>query len=68
MLVGVDLNIALSLCDVCPASDIEDAANALLACFASRGKSLVLLKAVIQKEVQNTGKSTMHLRHDLNRM
>lgn len=50
-----DLSIALSLCDVCPASDIEDAANALLACFASRGKTLELLKAVIQKEVQNTG-------------
>ncbi|CAO3650284.1 unnamed protein product [Mucor fragilis] len=62
MLVGVDLNIALSLCDVCPASDIEDAANALLACFSSRGKSLVLLKAVIQKEVQNTDSETELLR------
>jgi neurofibromin 1 len=56
MLVGLDLNIALALCEVCPASDIEDASNALLACFSSRGKALVLLKAVIQKEVQNTGK------------
>lgn len=51
-----DLTIALSLCDVCPASDIEDAANALLSCFASRGKILTLLKAVIHKEVHNTGK------------
>lgn len=58
----MDLHIALSLCDVCPASDIEDAANALLACFASRGKTLVLLKAVIQKEVQNTDSETELLR------
>ncbi|KAI7901148.1 uncharacterized protein BX663DRAFT_457281 [Cokeromyces recurvatus] len=62
MLVDLDLNIALSLCDVCPASDIEDAANALLACFASRGKVLVLLKAVIEREVQNTDSETELLR------
>ncbi|KAI9475616.1 MAG: hypothetical protein EXX96DRAFT_506141 [Benjaminiella poitrasii] len=62
MLVDLDLNIALSLCDVCPASDIEDAANALLACFASRGKVLVLLKAVIQREVQNTDSEAELLR------
>ncbi|KAI8078349.1 hypothetical protein BDF21DRAFT_43098 [Thamnidium elegans] len=62
MLVGMDLHIALSLCEVCPASDIEDAANALLACFSSRGKALILLKAVIQKEVQNTDSETELLR------
>lgn len=62
MLVGMDLHIALSLCEVCPASDIEDAANALLACFSSRGKALVLLKAVIRKEVQNTDSETELLR------
>lgn len=62
MLVGVDLHIALSLCEVCPASDIEDAANALLACFSARGKALVLIKAVIQKEVQNTDSETELLR------
>ncbi|KAI8972992.1 hypothetical protein BDB01DRAFT_839035 [Pilobolus umbonatus] len=62
MLVGMDLQLALSLCDVCPASDVEDAAHALLASFASRGKTLVLLKAVIQKEVQNTDNETELLR------
>ncbi|RCH89644.1 Ras GTPase activating protein ira2 [Rhizopus azygosporus] len=62
MFVSMDLNIALSLCDVCPASDIEDAANALLACFASRGKTLDLLKAVIRKEVENTDSETELLR------
>lgn len=56
MLVNSDLNISLSLCDVCPASDIDDVANVLLASFSSRGKTMTLLKAVIEKEVQSTGK------------
>lgn len=56
MLVDFDLNISLSLCDVCPAAEIDDVANALLASFSSRGKIMVLLKAVIEKEVQGTGK------------
>ncbi|KAI9491357.1 hypothetical protein BDB00DRAFT_874401 [Zychaea mexicana] len=58
MLVEFDLNIALSLCDVCPSSDIDEVANVLLACFASRGKTLVLLEAVIEKEVINTTSET----------
>ncbi|KAI8975307.1 hypothetical protein BDF20DRAFT_914255 [Mycotypha africana] len=62
MLVANDLNIALSLCEVCPASDIEDAANALLSCFSSRGKTLTLLRAVIQREVQNTDSENELLR------
>lgn len=56
MLVEFDLNIALSLCDVCPSSDIDEVANVLLACFASRNKTLVLLQAVIEKEVNSTSK------------
>ncbi|SAM09354.1 hypothetical protein [Absidia glauca] len=58
MLVDSDLNISLSLCDVCPAAEIDDVANALLASFSSRGKIMVLLKAVIEKEVQGTDSET----------
>ncbi|KAI9261580.1 hypothetical protein BDA99DRAFT_547292 [Phascolomyces articulosus] len=58
MLVEFDLNIALSLCDVAPSSDIDEVANVLLACFASRNKTLVLLEAVIEKEVNNTTSET----------
>lgn len=61
MLVESDLNISLSLCDVCPASDIDDVANVLLASFSSRGKTMVLLKAVIEKEVQSTGNNLIYL-------
>ncbi|KAF7726129.1 Ras GTPase activating protein ira2 [Apophysomyces ossiformis] len=58
MLVEYDMNIVLSLCEVCPAPDVDDVANALLACFSSRGKAMDLLKAVIEKEVQNTDSET----------
>ncbi|KAI9020828.1 hypothetical protein CLU79DRAFT_835831, partial [Phycomyces nitens] len=58
MLVESDLHIAMSLCNVCPATDIDDASNALLACFSSRGNTMTLLKAVIDKEVQNTENHT----------
>ncbi|KAI8384889.1 uncharacterized protein BYT42DRAFT_563965 [Radiomyces spectabilis] len=54
ILVDSDIEIVLSLCDVCPISDHEDAVNVLLATFASRNKVLALLKAVIEKEVQKT--------------
>ncbi|KAI9476257.1 MAG: hypothetical protein EXX96DRAFT_293488 [Benjaminiella poitrasii] len=58
MLVQDDLNIALTLCDNCASSDIDDVANVLLSCFASRNKTMVLLKAVIEKEVENTENET----------
>ncbi|RIB13611.1 hypothetical protein C2G38_1974674 [Gigaspora rosea] len=49
-----DLNIALSLCEVCPVSDIDDVSRVLLAVFDSRNKTMPLLKGVIEKEVLNT--------------
>ncbi|KAI7862201.1 hypothetical protein BDF14DRAFT_1858538 [Spinellus fusiger] len=58
MLVEEPLHITLSLCNTCPATDIDDTATALLACFASRGQTMALLKAVIEKEVQNTESET----------
>ncbi|CAI2172941.1 5991_t:CDS:10 [Funneliformis geosporum] len=49
-----DLNIALSLCEVCPVSDIDEVAKTLLAVFDSRNKTMSLLKAIIEKEVIST--------------
>lgn len=57
MLVNFDLDLALSLCAVCPSVEIDDVSNVLLSCFASRKKTMVLLKYVIEKEVEETGKS-----------
>ncbi|CAG8690559.1 16645_t:CDS:2, partial [Dentiscutata heterogama] len=49
-----DLNIALSLCEVCPVSDIDDVSRVLLSVFDSRNKTMPLLKGVIEKEVLST--------------
>ncbi|POG62935.1 hypothetical protein GLOIN_2v1784706 [Rhizophagus irregularis DAOM 181602=DAOM 197198] len=49
-----DLNIALSLCEVCPVSDIDIVSKTLLAVFDSRNKTMPLLKAIVEKEVINT--------------
>ncbi|KAG1473581.1 hypothetical protein G6F56_000876 [Rhizopus delemar] len=51
LLVESDMEITLSLCDVCPAGDVADLAEVLLNAFESRNKVLPLLKAVIEKEV-----------------
>lgn len=51
-----DIEIALSLCDICPAADTAGVAEVLLNSFESHNKVLVLLKAVIEKEVFSTGK------------
>ncbi|KAI9476341.1 MAG: hypothetical protein EXX96DRAFT_507481 [Benjaminiella poitrasii] len=53
-LVESDINVALSLCDVCPSTDAPGIAQVLLNCFESHGKVLVLLKAVINREVFST--------------
>lgn len=54
-----DIEVALSLCDVCPAADTAGVAKVLLNCFESRNKVLVLLKAVIDKEVYSTGNTLL---------
>lgn len=57
MLVDADMEIVMSLCEVCPSSDTTGVAEILLVCFESRSKVMPLLKAVIQKEILLTGTS-----------
>ncbi|KAI8388661.1 uncharacterized protein BYT42DRAFT_242275 [Radiomyces spectabilis] len=54
MLVDSDLEIAMSLCDVCPSSEIAAIAEVLLLAFESRNKAMQLLKALIEREVSST--------------
>ena len=54
ILVESDIEVALSLCDVCTTSDAVGVAGVLLNSFESRNKVLVLLKAVIDREVFST--------------
>ncbi|KAG0745150.1 hypothetical protein G6F62_003419 [Rhizopus arrhizus] len=53
LLVESDMEVALSLCDVCPTGDAAGVAEVLLEAFESRNKVLPLLKAVIEKEVRS---------------
>ncbi|CAO3589215.1 unnamed protein product [Absidia cylindrospora] len=62
MIVDSDMEIALSLCEVCPAIDTTGLAEVLLACFESRRKELILMKAVIDREVMATEQEATLLR------
>jgi hypothetical protein len=55
MLVDADMEIVMSLCEVCSSTDTIGVAEILLVCFESRSKVVPLLKAVIQKEISLTG-------------
>ncbi|KAL1920332.1 uncharacterized protein VTP21DRAFT_1478 [Calcarisporiella thermophila] len=54
IIVGSDLKIALTLCNVCPVSEIDTLALLLLKVFNSRKQTMLLLKTVIEREVANT--------------
>ncbi|KAI8643392.1 hypothetical protein BD408DRAFT_414835 [Parasitella parasitica] len=54
MLVDADMDIVMSLCEVCPSADTTGVAEILLICFESRSKVVPLLKAVVQKEISLT--------------
>lgn len=56
LIASPDLTLVLSLCNVCPVSEIDDLAIVLLHVFESRGLAMPLLKAIIMKEVRETGK------------
>ncbi|KAG9291425.1 hypothetical protein G9A89_021843 [Geosiphon pyriformis] len=58
LITDSDLNIVMSLCEVCPVSDIDEVAQVLLNVFESRNRTMPLLKAVIEKEVINTDHQT----------
>lgn len=54
MLVKVDMEVVMALCDACPASDSSGLAEVLLICFESRNKITPLLKAIVDREVAQT--------------
>lgn len=49
------MEIALSLCRVCPTPDTSEVANVLIKCFSANNKLLPLMKQVIEKEVRTAG-------------
>ncbi|KAG0047826.1 Ras GTPase activating protein ira2 [Gryganskiella cystojenkinii] len=63
LIASPDLTLVLSLCNVCPVSEIDDLAIVLLHVFESRGLAMPLLKAIIMKEVRETGESELFRRN-----
>ncbi|KAG0224055.1 Ras GTPase activating protein ira2, partial [Actinomortierella wolfii] len=63
LIASPDLTLVLSLCHVCPVSEIDDLAIVLLNVFETRGLTMLLLKAIIMKEVRETAESELFRRN-----
>lgn len=51
-LLNENIKIVIALGEVCPATEVDEFANTLLAIFESRGNTLGLVKALITREVE----------------
>jgi neurofibromin 1 len=47
--------LTIALCDACPSSEVDEMTISLLNIFDSRGLGFVLLEALIEHEVEETG-------------
>ncbi|KAI9843719.1 MAG: Ras GTPase activating protein ira2 [Thelocarpon superellum] len=59
-----DLGLCVALCEACPSSEVDEITYSLLNVFESRGRGLVLLKALIEHEVAITENETELLRRN----
>lgn len=59
-----NIDITHALCDVCPATEVDEFANALLKIFDYKGKCLNLVKAVVTREVERAGTTMEILRRN----
>lgn len=48
--------LTIALCDACPSMEVDEMTISLLNIFDSRGLGFVLLEALIEHEVEETGK------------
>jgi neurofibromin 1 len=49
------MNVTIALCDACPSTEVDELTISLLNIFDSRGLGFVLLQALIEHEVDETG-------------
>ncbi len=61
--------LTIALCDACPSTEVDEMTISLLNIFDSRGLGFVLLEALIEHEVEETGrtglnKPTLHTNHE----
>lgn len=50
-----DMTLTIALCDACPSTEVDELTISLLNIFDSRGLGFVLLQALIEHEVDQTG-------------
>jgi neurofibromin 1 len=65
-----DLALTIALCDACPSTEVDEMTISLLNIFDSRGLGFVLLEALIDHEVEETGmftRAAQQLNTDLSR-
>lgn len=48
--------LTVALCDACPSTEVDEMTISLLNIFDSRGYGFVLLEALIEHEVEETGR------------
>lgn len=46
------IDVTLSLCDICPATEFDEFSNSLINIFDSKGKCLMLVKAAVTREME----------------
>lgn len=59
-----NIPIAIALCDVCPATEVDEFSSSLLAIFESKNNSLGLVKAVATREVERADSPVEILRRN----
>lgn len=47
-----NINVAVSLCNVCPATEVDEFSTAILSVFENKDRSLMLVKTVVTREVE----------------
>jgi neurofibromin 1 len=50
------MDLTIALCDACPSTEVDEMTISLLNIFDSRGLGFALLEALIEHEVDETGK------------
>jgi neurofibromin 1 len=51
------MTLTIALCDACPSTEVDELTISILNIFDSRGLGFVLLQALIEHEVTETGNS-----------
>lgn len=53
------MTLTIALCDACPSTEVDEMTISLLNIFDSRGMGFALLEALIEHEVEETGKFSL---------